>query len=131
SMLPPLCRHHSVPLTAPRVTAPRAARTLIMGGATELFYTPSRQEGYMSPIRSICAAALVAGGLGGLALPAFAQSVEEVAAAYAVWDAAFNAGDAEAVGATYTADAIFLPATHDVIEGPAAISAFFDGLFGM
>ncbi|HRO12391.1 nuclear transport factor 2 family protein [Amaricoccus sp.] len=85
----------------------------------------------MSPIRSICAAALVAGGLGGLALPAFAQSVEEVAAAYAVWDAAFNAGDAEAVGATYTADAIFLPATHDVIEGPAAISAFFDGLFGM
>lgn len=85
----------------------------------------------MSPIRSICAAALVAGGLGGLALPAFAQSVEEVAAAYAVWDAAFNASDAEAVGATYTADAIFLPATHDVIEGPAAISAFFDGLFGM
>jgi len=86
----------------------------------------------MPRIRSLCAAVLVAGGLAGLAPAAFAQSVEEeVAAAYAAWDAAFNAGDAEAVGAAYAEDAIFLPATHDVIEGPAAVAEFFGGLFGM
>jgi ketosteroid isomerase-like protein len=86
----------------------------------------------MPRIRSICAAVLVAGGLAGLAPAAFAQSIDaEVAAAYAAWDAAFNAGDAAAVGATYADDALFLPATHDVIEGPAAVSEFFATLFGM
>jgi uncharacterized protein (TIGR02246 family) len=80
--------------------------------------------------RSIYAAMLVAGCLA--TSPAFAQSVEqEVAAAYAAWDAAFNAGDAQAVGAAYTEDAIFLPATHAVIEGPAGVAEFFDGLFAM
>jgi uncharacterized protein (TIGR02246 family) len=86
----------------------------------------------MPRIGSICAAALAAGGLGVLALPAFGQSVdEEVAAAYAAWDEAFNAGDAAAVGATYTEDALFLPATHDVIEGPEGVAEFFGGIFGM
>lgn len=82
--------------------------------------------------RGIAAAALVAVGLGVLGAPAFAQSVEEeVAAAYAAWDEAFNAGDAAAVGAAYTADALFLPATHDVIEGPDGVAEFFGGIFGM
>jgi len=49
--------------------------------------------------------------------------------AYAAWDAAFNKGDARAVAAFYTADATFLPATHDVIEGPAGVEKFFAGLF--
>ena len=85
----------------------------------------------MPSIRYICAAALV-GGLGVAALPALAQTVEEeVAAAYAAWDAAFNAGDAEALGAAYSEEAIFLPATHAVIEGPAGVGEFFDGIFGM
>ena len=82
--------------------------------------------------RSLAAATLVAACLGATSLPSFAQSVdEEVAAAYAAWDTAFNAGDAKAVGAAYTEDALFLPATHDVIQGPAGVSEFFAGLFGM
>jgi ketosteroid isomerase-like protein len=55
----------------------------------------------------------------------------DVSAAYTAWDAAFNAGDAKAVSAFYAEDAVFLPATHDVIEGPAGVDGFFAGLFGM
>jgi ketosteroid isomerase-like protein len=45
-----------------------------------------------------------------------AQSVDEqVKAAYAAWDDAFNKGDAKAVAAFYTDNATFLPATHDVV----------------
>ena len=62
---------------------------------------------------------------------AFAASIEEeVKAAYAAWDAAFNKSDAKAVAAFYSADATFLPPTHDVIEGPAGVEKFFAGLFG-
>jgi ketosteroid isomerase-like protein len=56
---------------------------------------------------------------------------EQVRAAYAAWDDAFNKGDAKAVAAFYSDDAIFLPATHDVIRGPAGVEKFFSGLFGM
>jgi uncharacterized protein (TIGR02246 family) len=56
---------------------------------------------------------------------------EQVRAAYAAWDEAFNKGDAKAVAAFYTDDAIFLPATHEVIRGPAGVEKFFSGLFGM
>lgn len=66
-----------------------------------------------------------------LAAPAGADPVADVSAAYSAWDAAFNAGDAEGVAALYGQDAIFLPATHQVIKGPAAIEQFFSGLFGM
>jgi uncharacterized protein (TIGR02246 family) len=52
-----------------------------------------------------------------------------VNAAYAGWNAAFNKGDAKAVAATYTADSLFLPGSHEVIEGPAGVEKFFDGLF--
>lgn len=65
-------------------------------------------------------------------LPAHAGSpAEDISVAYVAWDAAFNAGDAPAVGAFYTEEAVFLPPTHDVIEGPAGVEKFFDGLFGM
>jgi hypothetical protein len=52
----------------------------------------------------------------GASLSAKAQSVDEqVKAAYAAWDDAFNKGDAKAVAAFYTDNATFLPATHDVV----------------
>jgi uncharacterized protein (TIGR02246 family) len=67
----------------------------------------------------------------GLPVGAFAASVDEqVTAAYAAWDQAFNTGDAAKVAAFYTDDAVFLPPTHDVVEGPAAVEKFFAGLFG-
>jgi uncharacterized protein (TIGR02246 family) len=67
----------------------------------------------------------------GFATPAIAQDAaveEDVKAAYAAWDEALNKGDAKAVAAFYTDDATFLPATHDVIEGPAGVEQFFSGL---
>ena len=60
-----------------------------------------------------------------LADPADAQ----VTAAYQAWDEAFATGDAGKIAAFYTEDAVFLPPTHDVIEGPAGVEKFFSGLF--
>jgi ketosteroid isomerase-like protein len=54
----------------------------------------------------------------------------DVKAAYAAWDAAFNEGAPDKVAAAYAADSVFLPATHDVIKGPAGVRDFFAGLFG-
>lgn len=63
--------------------------------------------------------------------PASAASAkDQVATAYAAWDQAFGTGDAAKVAAFYTDDAVFLPPTHDVIEGPAGVEKFFAGLFG-
>lgn len=56
---------------------------------------------------------------------------EEIGAAYAAWDAAFAKADAKALAAFYADDAIFLPATHDIIRGPAGVEKFFAGIFGM
>lgn len=68
----------------------------------------------------------------GASLSAKAQSVDEqVKAAYAAWDDAFNKGDAKAIAAFYTDNATFLPATHDVIQGPGGVEKFFEGIFGM
>ncbi len=64
----------------------------------------------------------------GIPMAAFASDAE-VKAAYAAWDAAFSKGDAKAVAAFYTADAVLLPPTHDVIKGPAGVEKFFAGLF--
>lgn len=58
-----------------------------------------------------------------------AGSDADVRAAYAAWDAAFGTGDAKAIGAMYTDDALFLPPSHDVLKGPAAVETFFTGLF--
>lgn len=60
---------------------------------------------------------------------AFSASTDDVTAAYAAWDAAFNKGDAKAVAAFYTDDAILLPPSHEIVKGPASIEKFFAGLF--
>ena len=54
---------------------------------------------------------------------------DEVRAAYAAWDAAFNNGDAKVVATFYTEDALLLPPSHDIIKGPASVEKFFAGLF--
>ena len=54
---------------------------------------------------------------------------DQIRTAYSAWNAAFNKGDPKAVAAFYTDDASFLPATHDVIQGPDGIERFFSGLF--
>src|SRR5205814_10243035 len=54
---------------------------------------------------------------------------EQIKAAYQAWNAAFNKGDARAVAGFYSDDALVLPASHDVIKGPAEIEKFFSGLF--
>lgn len=53
----------------------------------------------------------------------------QVRSAYAAWDATFNKADPKAVAALYVDFAIFLPASHDVIRGPAEVERFFAGLF--
>ena len=54
---------------------------------------------------------------------------DQVRTAYAAWNAAFNRADAKTLAAFYTSDASFLPATHDIIEGPQGVETFFSGLF--
>ena len=49
--------------------------------------------------------------------------------AHAAWDQAFNAQDAQGVAMLYAPEATFLPATHEVIQGPAEIARFFVGVF--
>jgi uncharacterized protein (TIGR02246 family) len=79
------------------------------------------------------AAAQVAVALGALgAGQALAQSVEEqVSSAYAAWDEAFNSGDASKLAVFYTEDTVFLPVTHDVINGPDGVEKFFESVLGM
>jgi uncharacterized protein (TIGR02246 family) len=76
-------------------------------------------------MRQLLAAALIATSCTAMADPLD----DQVRVAYSAWNAAFNKGDAEAVAAFYTGDASFLPATHDVIQGPDGIETFFSGLF--
>ena len=58
-----------------------------------------------------------------------ASAKDQVVAAYAAWDQAFNTGDASKLAPFYTDDAVFLPPTHDVMKGPAGVEKFFSGLF--
>ena len=82
-------------------------------------------------VKSTYHLALIAGVLGAPGL-ALAQSVDEqVTSAYAAWDAAFNGGDAGKLATFYTEDAIFLPATHDVLNGPEGVEKFFGSVLGM
>jgi ketosteroid isomerase-like protein len=86
----------------------------------------------MSTSHSICVAILIIGTASLAIAPALAGSPEEdVKTAYAAWDAAFGKGDAKAIAAFYADDAIFLPANHEVIKGPAGVEKFFGGLFAM
>src|SRR3954452_5177299 len=69
----------------------------------------------------------------GLLAPVMASAAslqEQVSAAYAAWDAAFNKGDPKAVAAFYTEDAVLLPPTHEVLKGPAEVAKYVAGLFG-
>ncbi len=68
----------------------------------------------------------------GLLMPAAASAdslEEQVKAAYAAFNAAFNKGDAKAVAAFYTDDSTILPPSHDIIKGPAGAEQFFAGFF--
>lgn len=77
-------------------------------------------------MKSLRVAVLALAGVIALPLAAGAASAEdEVVSAYQAWDAALNSGDAKAVAAFYTEDAVFLPATHDVVEGPSGVEKFF------
>jgi ketosteroid isomerase-like protein len=68
-------------------------------------------------------------GLLAPAMASAASSDEQIRAAYAAWDAAFEKSDAKAISAFYTNDALFLPPSHDILRGPAAVEKFFAGLF--
>ena len=63
-------------------------------------------------------------------IAAFAGPAEDqVGASFAAWNAAFDKGDAKSVAAFYTADTVFMPATHDIIRTPVGVEKFFAGLF--
>ncbi|ASY62912.1 conserved hypothetical signal peptide protein [Sinorhizobium sojae CCBAU 05684] len=55
---------------------------------------------------------------------------DDVKAAYSAWDAAFQKKDAKAVATLYAEDALLLPPSHNLIEGPAGVEKFFSDLFG-
>src|SRR5215213_6087635 len=77
-------------------------------------------------MKSLSVAVLALLGMLALPLAAHAGSAQSmVTAAYQTWDKALNSGDAKAVAALYTEDAVFLPASHDVIMGPAGVEKFF------
>jgi uncharacterized protein (TIGR02246 family) len=54
---------------------------------------------------------------------------DRVASAFNAFNSAFNKGDAKAVATLYAPDAVFLPASHDVISSAADIEKFFAGMF--
>ena len=60
---------------------------------------------------------------------ALADTATDVKAVYAAYSAAFNKGDAQAVAAFYTDDAILLPPSQVVIKGRADVEKFTSGLF--
>jgi uncharacterized protein (TIGR02246 family) len=60
---------------------------------------------------------------------ALADTATDVKALYAAYSAAFNKGDAQAVAAFYTDDAILLPPSQVVIKGRAEVETFTSGLF--
>lgn len=81
----------------------------------------------MTAIRSICVAILVICASATMSLAGSPE--DDVKSAYAAWDAAFGKKDAKAIAAFYADDAIFLPATHEAIKGPAGVEKFFSGIF--
>ena len=54
---------------------------------------------------------------------------ESVEKAFGAWNSAFNKGDAKAIAALYTSDAVLLPPSHEVKSG-SGIEQFFSGLLG-
>ncbi len=64
-------------------------------------------------------------GLLSLGSPALAQNKAAIEKLNDVWTAAFNKGDAAAVAALYTEDAYVLPPGSAMVQGRAAIEAFW------
>jgi uncharacterized protein (TIGR02246 family) len=61
--------------------------------------------------------------------PALSDVMEDIEAAQAAWEDAFNAGDAAAAAeAVFAEDARLLPPDGPVVEGREAIAAFWQGL---
>ena len=85
----------------------------------------------MLGVRAICAAVLVFTTFMGAGASLAASAEDDVKAAYSAWDTAFNRGDAAAVAALYSDDALLLPPTHNVIKGPAGVEKFVQGLVEM
>ncbi len=53
---------------------------------------------------------------------------DEIQRANDRWNSAFNSGNADAVAALYSQDAVVLPSTHAVVRGTSAIKDFWNGL---
>jgi ketosteroid isomerase-like protein len=83
----------------------------------------------MAPIRSIWFAIVLAISAGSATISLAGSPEEDVKSAYAAFDAAFGKADAKAIAAFYVDDAILLPASHEVIKGPAGVEKFFSGIF--
>ena len=75
----------------------------------------------MSRVRLAVAAALLA------ATPALADDSAAIGAQNAAFEQAFNAGDAAAVAALYTEDAVALPPGGPMVRGREAIQAMWQG----
>lgn len=54
---------------------------------------------------------------------------DQVTSAFSAWNAAFNKGDAKALAAFYTSDAVVLPGSNNIVNSPADIEKFFASLF--
>jgi len=76
-------------------------------------------------VRVICLGTLLFSPIAACAGPA----EDQVGASFAAWNAAFDKGDAKSIATFYTADTVFMPATHDIIRTPADVEKFFAGLF--
>lgn len=64
-----------------------------------------------------------------LALPAVADDKSNMQERVKAWQAAFNAGDADALSRTYTPDAVRMPYQAPTLKGRAAIRAHFESTF--
>ena len=71
--------------------------------------------------------AIIALGMGLLAVPALAQTKAAIQKLDDDWAKAFNVGDAAAVAAMYTADAYVLPAGAPMVHDRAAIEQLWKG----
>jgi uncharacterized protein (TIGR02246 family) len=67
--------------------------------------------------------------MGASAIARAGSPADDVKTAYAAFNAAFAKGDAKAIAAFYTEDAVFLPPDHQVYKGPAGVEKFFTALF--
>ena len=70
---------------------------------------------------------LSAGILAGAATMVIAGTAEEIEQNDLAWEAAFNSGDAAAMAALYTEDAVLLPPDGAMVKGRDAVQVFWQG----